>query len=328
MVHCASRIAPPPGSLNGPLPDRPSLGRLTFALGMILLSTGCGSGAVAPSDEPELTASRQQAPAPPERPVLANLRSAEWAQAHGLPINPHRGDGPSITFYGPNGTIRRHVAVSEASLRPPPRETRAGFALLPASFEGNRWQLEEASSPNLVRQGVLTDSVVTIGSTEQLWVFEDGVLIAKSINVLESDTLIGGSELAFDEFGEVTSEVWVPRSSMGGLDPEDPEWEIGFASPGRPIDLDGQLASCVVLVTSDDCATAIADAVVAAAAFAPHGWMCAKFRLSCEQARQWGSIFVTRVIIAIAVCSEGEWETMSPLNRRGSTTGNYPIHRA
>jgi hypothetical protein len=250
--------------------------------------------------------------------MLENLRSAEWARAHGLPVNPHRGNGPSITFFGPGGTIRRHIELNESDLRP-----RSPFRAADLAVPGTAHPrfLDAGAPALLVRQGELTDSLVTVGSTEQYWVFEDGELITKTILIIDADTVVGASQLAYDELGELAAEQWVPRSLMGPIDdPEDPQWEIRYTTPKdariAPLPLALVLSACGEEARQSGCAAAIEDAVQAGIAAAPFAYMCIKWRILCDQARVRGSIFAIKVGIAIAACSgEGEWETSHPSRR-------------
>lgn len=313
---------PPPGLLNGPSPDRSALGRHTIALGMILLSTGCGSLTVDPSDEPELSASRQPEPGSPESTVLLNLRSAEWAQAHGLPVNPHRGGGPSITFFAPGGSIRRHVALSEADLRPAPR-VRTASNYIPTAARVD--QVNTATASLRVRGGELTDSIVVIGSTEQLWVFEDGVLITKTILIVDADTVAGASQLAFDELGEFVAEQWVPRSNMGPInDPEDPQWEMSYPLAPAAQSVQVLLASCEFTTSFDDCASAVSYAVAMGVIAVGVGAVCARTGWLCGLARTRAAAFWAMVIVAIATCLGGGDEMSSPA-LHGSAMEPYPI---
>jgi len=314
MLLSWASLRPPPRPL-GKLREPYGLFRPAVPLVLIGLMTGCGSMTVEPSAEPNLSVSRQQEQ-PPQSPVLASLQSPEWAQTHGLPVNPHRGNGASITFFGPGGSIRRHIVLSEAQLRPASRVRTASYtssAARPINLVGVR------DAPLPLRQGELTDSIVVIGSTEQLWVFEDGVLITKTILIIDADTIIGGSQLAFDELGEATAEQWVPRSLMGAIDdPEDPQWEMSYPLSPVPGGMRAILASCELHASSENCPDAIVRAVAAGVVAAASGALCAKLAMipgTCWLARNRGKYFAAMVVVAIAVCAYEEWETGSPALR-------------
>lgn len=245
-----------------------------------------------------------------ENSVLANLRTAEWAQAHGLPVNPYRGQGPSITFFRSDGTIRRHIPLTEADLRPAPRVKSVSNSL----WSARRVHPELATATSRVaRQGVITDSLLVIGSTEQYWVFEDGVLITKTVLVMDADTVFGASQLAFDELGELMTEQWVTPSSMGTFDPEDPQWEISHPIFPSPRDTGVLLASCELPASYDACSSAVAGMATSGILGAAAAKVCVAFAFApaCWVAKNRAKHFVAMTLLALVTCWGGD-ETRSP----------------
>lgn len=292
---------------------------------MVAFGASCSSVAVDPSSEPTLSESRQQEPAPPESSVLANLRSAEWAQQHGLPVNPHRGKGPSITFYGPGGSIRRHVELSEADLHRPPRSRRAGASLL------STWT---APSKKITRAGrlahlanlaadddSLTHATYTTSNTEQVWVYKYGALIQQSVLIYDGDTFVGASAIAYGENQLLLAEMWTPASAMPSEPPEppDPEWEWETSERFRAYQ--NPTADFCLASSYAGCGEALLTAAIAGVgtAFATKGCIMSG-GLVCGWARFMGAWFVDRVVNAIHDC--GDWHTAYPM-----TPPAFPMER-